>query len=42
MELGGFDAHSQYFTPELDPESANNIARVVAGRSGLITTEEYR
>ncbi|MFF0559104.1 alpha/beta hydrolase [Streptomyces sp. NPDC004266] len=42
MDGGGFDAHSQYFTPELDPESADNIARVVAGQSARITTEEYR
>ncbi|GGR32309.1 hypothetical protein GCM10010282_25920 [Streptomyces roseolus] len=41
-DRGGFDAHSQYFTPELDPESANNIARIVAGRSEKITTEEHR
>ncbi|MFF9844104.1 hypothetical protein [Streptomyces sp. NPDC013740] len=42
LELGLTDAHSQYFTPELDPESANNIARIVAGRSERITTEEHR
>ncbi|RSS37554.1 alpha/beta hydrolase [Streptomyces sp. WAC08241] len=42
MEGGGFDAHSQYFTPELDPESAKNIARIVAGRPDWITTEEHR
>ncbi len=41
-ELGGFDAHSQYFTPEVDPESAKNIARIVAGQPDLITTEEHR
>ncbi|MFI8765028.1 alpha/beta hydrolase [Streptomyces sp. NPDC053792] len=41
-ELGGFDAHSQYFTPDLDPASADNIARVVAGQPDRITTEEYR
>ncbi|MEU3686861.1 alpha/beta hydrolase [Streptomyces narbonensis] len=41
-EGGGFDAHSQYFTPELDPESAKNIARIVAGQSDEITTEEHR
>nr|WP_308367495.1 alpha/beta hydrolase [Streptomyces sp. ISL-36] len=42
LEGGGFDAHSQYFTPELDPESANNIARIVAGKPDKITTEEHR
>ncbi|MFF4169193.1 alpha/beta hydrolase [Streptomyces sp. NPDC001744] len=42
VDGGGFDAHSQYFTPELDPESAKNIARIVAGQPGRITTEDYR
>ncbi|MGW1009084.1 alpha/beta hydrolase [Streptomyces termitum] len=41
-DLGGFDAHSQYFTPEVDEESAKNIARIVAGRPEKITTEERR
>ncbi|GAA3375970.1 hypothetical protein GCM10020367_45830 [Streptomyces sannanensis] len=41
-DLGGFDAHSQYFTPELDDESAENIARIVAGRSEKISMEEWR
>ncbi|WP_342786818.1 alpha/beta hydrolase [Streptomyces qinzhouensis] len=34
-------AHSQYFTPETDRVSADNIARVVAGEYG-ITTEGHR
>ncbi|MFE1383748.1 alpha/beta hydrolase [Streptomyces sp. NPDC058740] len=42
LELGLTDAHSQYFTPELDPDSAKNIARIVAGQPDEITTEEYR
>ncbi|MFG2870124.1 alpha/beta hydrolase [Streptomyces sp. NPDC048338] len=42
FEGGGFDAHSQYFTPDLDPESAKNIARIVAGQSDKITTEDHR
>ncbi|MET9345232.1 alpha/beta hydrolase [Streptomyces termitum] len=41
-DLGGFDAHSQYFTPETDAESATNIARIVAGQPEKITTEERR
>ncbi|GHA74561.1 alpha/beta hydrolase [Streptomyces termitum] len=41
-ERGGFDAHSQYFTPKLDRESAENIALIVGGKSGEITTEEHR
>ncbi|WP_019889649.1 alpha/beta hydrolase [Streptomyces purpureus] len=42
LDLGGFDAHSQYFTPDLDPESAKNIARIVGGKPDKITTEEHR
>ncbi|MGW1883073.1 alpha/beta hydrolase [Streptomyces sp. NPDC001970] len=42
LELGGFDAHSQYFTPEKDWESAENIARVVAGKPDKISTENWR
>ncbi|MFI8292337.1 hypothetical protein EAO71_23480 [Streptomyces sp. ms191] len=42
LEGGGFDAHSQYFTPDLDPESAKNIARIVAGQPDKITTEAHR
>ncbi|MFF0450231.1 alpha/beta hydrolase [Streptomyces sp. NPDC004609] len=34
-------AHSQYFTPEKDRESADNIARIVSGEYG-IKREEYR
>ncbi|MEU7019854.1 alpha/beta hydrolase [Streptomyces sp. NPDC046203] len=41
-DLGGFDAHSQYFTPELDRQSANNISRIVVGRPDQITREAYR
>ncbi|MER7516384.1 alpha/beta hydrolase [Streptomyces sp. NPDC126499] len=39
---GLFDAHSQYFTRDVDEESANNIARIVAGKPDRVTTEEYR
>lgn len=42
MELGGFDAHSQYFTPEKDRVSADNIAAVVAGHPQGIIKEEHR
>lgn len=41
-DLGLMDAHSQYFTPTLDSNSAGNIARIVGGRPGEISTEEYR
>lgn len=42
LDGGGFDAHSQYFTPEKDKESANNIALIVAGQPERIKTEEWR
>ncbi|MER7106764.1 alpha/beta hydrolase [Streptomyces sp. NPDC000229] len=42
MRLGLMDAHSQYFDPTLDAESASNIARIVGGRPDKITTEEWR
>ncbi|MER7515281.1 alpha/beta hydrolase [Streptomyces sp. NPDC126499] len=35
-------AHSNYFDPTTDDESARNIAKIVAGRSDQITTQEYR
>ncbi|AYG81417.1 hypothetical protein DWB77_03563 [Streptomyces hundungensis] len=35
-------AHSNYFSPERDPVSAKNIARIVSGHSDRITTEPYR
>ncbi|MFC9857021.1 MULTISPECIES: alpha/beta hydrolase [unclassified Streptomyces] len=41
-DLGGFDAHSQYFTPEKDDVSARNIALIVSGNSEEIKTEEWR
>ncbi|MEV7237862.1 alpha/beta hydrolase [Streptomyces sp. NPDC051020] len=36
------DAHSQYFDPERDAVSANNIALISAGRSSKLKTEQYR
>ncbi|MFC0843386.1 alpha/beta hydrolase [Streptomyces noboritoensis] len=35
-------AHSHYFDPEVDSTSAKNIARIVAGKSSEITTQEPR
>ncbi|MER8072870.1 alpha/beta hydrolase [Streptomyces sp. NPDC094034] len=35
-------AHSNYFNPEKDPESARNIAKIVTGRGDKITAEEPR
>ncbi|MFJ1648835.1 alpha/beta hydrolase [Streptomyces sp. NPDC088258] len=42
FDLGGFDAHSQYFTPERDAISADNIARIVAGKAEGIKGEAWR
>lgn len=42
LDAGGFDAHSQYFTPEKDQVSANNIALIVAGRPERIKRDEWR
>ncbi|MEV2247661.1 alpha/beta hydrolase [Streptomyces sp. NPDC049970] len=42
LDAGGFDAHSQYFTPEKDQVSANNIGLIVAGQPEKIKTEEWR
>ncbi|MBT2526861.1 hypothetical protein J7E91_15860 [Streptomyces sp. ISL-99] len=39
---GPIDAHSNYFDPEKDPESAENIAAVVSGDPDLLTTEQHR
>ncbi|MEV4972598.1 alpha/beta hydrolase [Streptomyces scopuliridis] len=39
---GPTPAHSNYFDPERDPMSAQNIALIVAGRSDQITTQEPR
>ncbi|WP_351223322.1 alpha/beta hydrolase [Streptomyces sp. NPDC002133] len=41
LDLGAFDAHSQYFTPEKDRVSADNIARIVSGEYD-IKTEDHR
>ncbi|NNJ05687.1 hypothetical protein HHX38_16300 [Streptomyces sp. PKU-MA01144] len=39
---GPTPAHSNYFNPDKDRESAVNIAAVVSGRPHLVTTEKYR
>ncbi|MFE9888340.1 alpha/beta hydrolase [Streptomyces scopuliridis] len=39
---GGFAAHSNYFNPVEDEESADNIALIVAGRGNEISTQELR
>ncbi|MEU0985679.1 alpha/beta hydrolase [Streptomyces sp. NPDC005953] len=35
-------AHSNYFNPKKDSESADNIAMIVAGQGAAITTQEHR
>ncbi|GFH34002.1 alpha/beta hydrolase [Streptomyces pacificus] len=39
---GPTPAHSNYFNPGKDRESAVNIAAIVSGRPHLVTTEKYR
>ncbi|MFE2034479.1 alpha/beta hydrolase [Streptomyces scopuliridis] len=39
---GPTPAHSDYFNPDKDAESARNIAKIVAGRGNNISTEEPR
>lgn len=39
---GPTPAHSGYFDSERNPSAANNIAKIVAGRADLVTTEESR
>ncbi|MEU8521625.1 alpha/beta hydrolase [Streptomyces sp. NPDC048577] len=42
LEGGGFDAHSQYFTPAKDQISADNIATIVGGHPEDIVREKHR
>ena len=39
---GGFAAHSSYFNPDVDEESARNVAKIVAGQGRKITVQEPR
>ncbi|MFC9158938.1 hypothetical protein ACFTT0_28595 [Streptomyces bauhiniae] len=39
---GPTPAHSNYFNPEKDLESADNIAKIVAGQSDHIKVERWR
>ncbi|WP_328582966.1 alpha/beta hydrolase [Streptomyces sp. NBC_00370] len=41
-DMGGFAAHSGYFEEAKDEESAQNIAKIVAGRSHKISIQEPR
>jgi hypothetical protein len=38
----GMNAHANYFNPQKDPESADNIARVVAGLGHTVSPEQHR
>ncbi|MGW0846352.1 alpha/beta hydrolase [Streptomyces sp. NPDC002787] len=38
----GFEAHSNYFNPEKDQVSADNIAKIVAGNPDSIVREDHR
>ncbi|MEV4435180.1 alpha/beta hydrolase [Streptomyces sp. NPDC049585] len=42
VEKGFMPAHSGYFDPERDPESARNIGLIVSGHSNQITPEKRR
>ncbi|MFJ7411515.1 alpha/beta hydrolase [Streptomyces sp. NPDC098077] len=42
FEAGKFDAHSQYFAPTKDQDSARNIANIVGGRPEDIVREKHR
>ncbi|WP_406013913.1 alpha/beta hydrolase family protein [Streptomyces sp. NBC_00984] len=42
IDGGPVDAHSNYFDPEKDEESARNVAKVVSGHGGRVSTQEYR
>ncbi|WP_228181880.1 alpha/beta hydrolase [Streptomyces anulatus] len=42
LEAGKFEAHSRYFSPELDDVSADNIATIVGGHPESIVREKHR
>ncbi|MFC8079424.1 alpha/beta hydrolase [Streptomyces sp. NPDC057307] len=42
MDMGGVKAHSNYFDPEKDEESADNVALIVTGRGHLVSGQERR
>ncbi|QHY97181.1 hypothetical protein SSPS47_18910 [Streptomyces sp. S4.7] len=42
LDMGGVDAHSQYFTPTKDEVSAKNIGLIVAGQPEKIKMEHWR
>lgn len=42
LDMGGVTAHSNYFDPDKDEESADNIALIVTGQGRLVTGQEHR
>ncbi|OAR24148.1 hypothetical protein A8W25_17010 [Streptomyces sp. ERV7] len=42
LSFGDLGAHSNYFDPEKDTDSADNIAMIVTGRASQISTQEPR
>ncbi|WP_405797507.1 alpha/beta hydrolase [Streptomyces sp. NBC_01506] len=42
MDMGGVRAHSNYFDPDKDEESADNIALIVTGHGRLVSGQERR
>ncbi|MEU1075147.1 MULTISPECIES: alpha/beta hydrolase [unclassified Streptomyces] len=42
LSIGDIGAHSNYFNPDKDADSADNIAKIVAGRGSEISTQEPR
>lgn len=42
LDMGGVQAHSNYFDPDRDEVSARNVAKIVAGRGRNISMQEPR
>ncbi|MGW6310759.1 alpha/beta hydrolase, partial [Streptomyces niveus] len=42
LDMGGVDAHSNYFDPDRDEVSARNVAKIVAGRGQAISMQDPR
>ncbi|MEU0956568.1 alpha/beta hydrolase [Streptomyces niveus] len=42
LDMGGVKAHSNYFDPDKDEESADNIALIVTGQGRLVSGQEHR
>ncbi|MET4927397.1 hypothetical protein P3L51_34405, partial [Streptomyces sp. PSRA5] len=42
MDMGGVQAHSNYFDPDRDEVAARNVAKIVAGRGRNISMQDPR